>query len=355
MNFLLKQSFAFTLLLITTLSTTTAQTSNALIIGIDNYEQIGKNLKSSVNDAEQLKDLLKSKYGFSTVRFLKDDLATKENIFKSIKNFQDELTEVDQLLIFYSGLAIENENQGYWLPGDVSNEKDYTALISTNELTAELNKLKCQQTLVVTNAYFGYNNFQPSDLFHRLDASKANSAEAVADINRFKGRQVITSGGIQPILDEKGIHSEFGIQLLSFLENPTSMTFDAASLYEYLVTNTENIPSEPEIGHLKNINHEGGQFVFKITEEPCNLEIAEGEIVSFYDKGTITTTTNCKSCGYEWYLNDEVISYDNKVVVSNSNTYKVIMTNYVNCKLEKTVEVIIEKEKMVQSDLTGNK
>ena len=39
----------------------------------------------------------------------------KENNFKCIKNFQDELTEDNQSLIFHSGLAIEYENQGYRL------------------------------------------------------------------------------------------------------------------------------------------------------------------------------------------------------------------------------------------------
>lgn len=357
MNNLLKKSFTTTLLFITLLTTTTlsiAQTSNALIIGINNYEQIGENLKSPVNDAEQLKVLLKNKYDFSNVRLLKDGIATKENIFKCIKNFQDELTENDQLLIFYSGLAIENENQGYWLPSDAKDKNDYASLVSTNEISEELNKLKCQQTLVITNAYFGYNNFEPSDFFHALDISSANSAAAIADMNRFKGRQVITSGGIQPILDEKGVYSEFGISLLTFLENPTSMTFDANSLYDYLTLNTENIPSQPEIGHLKNINHEGGQFVFQSKEEPCQLEIEEGEVVTYFNKGTLTASSNCKSCNYEWYLNGEVISYDNEVIVSNSNVYKVIMTNYVSCKHEKEIEVIIEKEKMVQSDPMEN-
>ncbi|MFK7948505.1 MAG: caspase domain-containing protein [Saprospiraceae bacterium] len=355
MNYLLKQSFTTTLLFIALLSTTSiAQTSNALIIGINDYEQIGENLKSPINDAEELKELLKNKYDFSNIRLLKDGFATKENIFKCIENFQNELTENDQLLIFYSGLAIENENQGYWLPANIKVKEDYASLISTNTISEELDKMKCQQTLVITNAYFGYNNFEPSDFFHKLDANSTNSLEAIADINQFKGRQIITSGGIQPILDEDGIHSEFGLQLLTFLENPNQMTFDAFSLYEYLTINTENIPSKPEIGHLKNINHEGGQFVFSAKEESCELEIKEGKIVSYYDKGVLTAISNCRSCSYEWYLNDKIISHDKEVTVSNSNTYKVIMTNYVNCKVEKDIEVVIEKEKMIQSDPMDN-
>lgn len=341
-----KQIFTLALAVFTVLSTT-AQTNNALIIGIDDYSQISENLKSPVNDAKELKSILKSKYQFKTVRMLENQLATKENIFKCIKNFQDELTEYDHLLIFYSGLAIENDNQGYWLPANTDDKGNLSALVSTNEITKKLNNIKSKQILIITNAYFGYNDFEPSEFFHKQNGKKINFDE---QINDFKGRQVITSGGVQPILEEDGIYSEFGKQLITFLKNPTSTAFDAFSLFQYLKLNIENIPSEPEIGHLKNINHEGGQFVFRAEENLCQLEIAEGEKVTYFASGMLTANSSCEDCQYEWYLNDKVISEKNEVIVSNTNNYKVIMTNDNNCKIVKTVAVTIEKEKLVQSD-----
>lgn len=69
---------------------------------------------------------------------------------------------------------------------------------------------------------------------------------------------MLTSGGIQPILDEAAIHSEFRIQLLSYPRNTELSISDTYTLCTYIFKEVQNMPSRPEIGHLKELGYEGG-------------------------------------------------------------------------------------------------
>ena len=94
----------------------------ALVIGNNNYEFDFDPLKTAVNDAVEIADILENKYGFEVTLSLN---ATRETIYKELKILSKVLKENDNLLIYYAGHGEldEEENRGYWLPIDADVEK----------------------------------------------------------------------------------------------------------------------------------------------------------------------------------------------------------------------------------------
>lgn len=83
-----------------------AQSYNALVIGTSDYKGNWQDLKSPVNDAEALTQILLEDYNFENVKLLTNETATKENISKSINFFMEELIENDHFLIFIQDLLL---------------------------------------------------------------------------------------------------------------------------------------------------------------------------------------------------------------------------------------------------------
>ena len=95
--------------------------NHALIIGINNYDHWPE-LKSPVNDAEAITKILAEKYDFnkSKIVLLTDNTKEKPtlvNILNYLDKFASELTEKDNLLIFFSGHSKEDDQgETYWIP-----------------------------------------------------------------------------------------------------------------------------------------------------------------------------------------------------------------------------------------------
>jgi ankyrin repeat protein len=88
----------------------------ALIIGNNNYEHLPP-LKTAQNDAKEVAKILKEKYGFK-IKMLLD--AKRSDILIELNNLRRDLTNQDNLLIYYAGHGwLDKEaDEGYWLPVD---------------------------------------------------------------------------------------------------------------------------------------------------------------------------------------------------------------------------------------------
>src|SRR5262249_2053972 len=88
----------------------------ALVIGNNAYQQLPK-LSTPTPDAEAVAQVLQSKYGFN-VTVLKD--ANRYAILEALNKMREQLTENDNLLIYYAGHGeLDKVNQrGNWLPVD---------------------------------------------------------------------------------------------------------------------------------------------------------------------------------------------------------------------------------------------
>src|ERR1039457_5145404 len=84
-----------------------AQDKRALIIGIDKNQQTERapfpELQGCINDARAMKILINAKYDFlnNNIKELYDELATRENILKSMDELLDSCRKGDVAFIFY--------------------------------------------------------------------------------------------------------------------------------------------------------------------------------------------------------------------------------------------------------------
>ena len=87
--------------------------NHAVIIGINNYTSWTK-LESPAKDAEAIANVLTKKYNFrkSNITLLTDNTKEKPtliNILTSLGKYTSELTEKDNLFVFFSGQSTEEK------------------------------------------------------------------------------------------------------------------------------------------------------------------------------------------------------------------------------------------------------
>jgi len=102
-----------------------------LVIGNNEYKNLRK-LKTARNDAEAVSTLLNKEYGYEVTLLLD---ATRKQIMDAFSNLRKNLTQQDNLLIYYAGHGYldKDTGRGYWLPVDA--EADSPAnWISTSDI-----------------------------------------------------------------------------------------------------------------------------------------------------------------------------------------------------------------------------
>ena len=133
----------------------------ALVIGINSYNGYWHPLKTAVNDASEIADVLKNEYRFSEVHTLIDGEATRRNIIEKFEWLTKNVTPDDNLLIFYAGHGQYNKafNKGYWVPVDAKSNSvaDY---ISNNDVKTFLGGIPSKHTLLITDACFAGDIFR---------------------------------------------------------------------------------------------------------------------------------------------------------------------------------------------------
>ena len=74
------------------------------VVGIDNYAN-WLPLKTAVNDAAAVKDVLLSRYYFDSAHLIElyDEQATRKNILEKFRYLANNVVENDSLIIFYAG------------------------------------------------------------------------------------------------------------------------------------------------------------------------------------------------------------------------------------------------------------
>ena len=230
---------------------------HALIIGNNNYKHLRK-LKTAVNDARELADLLESDYGFKVKLLLN---ANRYDTLKAMGEYRRTLSKKDNLLIYYAGHGVLDKasERGYWLPIDA--EQDFTSnWISTAEITDTLKALKSWHVLVVADSCY-------SGTLVRSAAVKISSKEEkhtlLTRLLKKKSRTVLTSGGLEPVIDSGGDnHSVFAQAFIDVLtENRDAIEAEAifSRLRDKVILNADQTP---EYSNVRKVGHNGGDFVF---------------------------------------------------------------------------------------------
>ncbi len=229
----------------------------ALVIGNNDYREL-PNLKTAVNDARAVAQLLKESYGFETKLVLN---ATRANVIGALANMRATLKADDNLLIYYAGHGVIDSvtQQGYWLPVDAE-EGVPTNWVSNNDITTMLRAIRAKHIMVVADSCYS------GTLVRAAPAKMKTAREREAWIKRMvkkRGRTALVSGGLEPVMDSGGEgHSVFAKAFLTALRENRDVVegqtlFDA--IKRPVVLNSDQTPQYSDI---RRAGHEGGEFLF---------------------------------------------------------------------------------------------
>jgi TPR repeat protein len=238
---------------------------HALVIGNNNYRQIRK-LRTAVNDAREVAAILEKNYGFKVTLLLDAD---RYQILSALNSLRERLTEKDNLLIYYAGhgvLDLKN-NRGHWLPVDAEPESSAN-WISNVAVSDILNAMSVQQLLVVADSC--YAGTLSREVTGNLPAgvSPAERLKIMQQMAQKRSRMVMTSGGVEPVLDSTGgIHSAFAQTFIELLRANVGAIRgrEMFSLLQDKVATTAmrlDTQQTPEYAPIKFAGHEAGDFIF---------------------------------------------------------------------------------------------
>ena len=238
---------------------------HALVIGNNDY-RLMRPLKTAVADAREVARVLQQDYGFQ-VRLLVN--ATRYDMLAALNELREKLTEKDNLLIYYAGHGeLDDRNQrGHWLPIDA--EPNSTAnWISNVAITDVLNSMTVQQLLVVADSCYAGTMTRSS--LGRLEGglSETERIRILSVMAHQRSRMVLTSGGVEPVLDSAGGgHSAFAQAFLGVLQSnvgvlPGQELFGHLRLRVASVADRVQMRQVPEYAPIKFAGHESGDFVF---------------------------------------------------------------------------------------------
>jgi uncharacterized protein len=240
-------------------------TYHALIIGNNQYQHLRK-LKTPVNDAKVVDELLRTRYGYKTTVLLN---ANRYQILNALNQLRQRMTEKDNLLIYYGGHGeLDEVNQrGHWLPVDA--EPYSTAnWISNITITDILNTMSSKHILVVSNSC--YSGTMTRSSLTRLEAGMTPEKHLkwIKKMLKKQSRTVLTSGGVKPVLESGGgQHSIFAKAFIDTLENNTEI-MAAYKVYRQVAALVNDAAAAirfdqvPEYAPIRYAKHEAGEFFF---------------------------------------------------------------------------------------------
>jgi uncharacterized caspase-like protein len=229
----------------------------ALVIGNDDYQSLPR-LKTAVADAEAVAKTLGAKYGFE-VRLLRN--ATRADILRAMNDYRAELTEKDNLLIYYAGHGYVDivTDTGFWQPIDAEEDDDLN-WIANEDLTRRLNAMSAQHVLVIADSCYSGTLVRSSTgeipTGHEREAWLQRMAER-------RSRTAIVSGGIEPVADSgRGGHSVFANALLDALQANKDVIVGSSLFKEVSRPVVVNAVQTPQYSDIRMAGHEGGEFIF---------------------------------------------------------------------------------------------
>jgi TPR repeat protein len=238
---------------------------HALIIGNKDYQTL-PDLDTTITDAEALRDVLSTRYGFKTT-LLTD--ATRYDILSAMEKLRQELTEDDNLLIYYAGHGELDEvnSRGHWLPVDAE-EASRANWISNVAISDILNSMSANKVLVIADSC--YSGSMTRSTLARLDAGRSDQAwiSWLKKQATSHSRLIFSSGGNSPVLDGGGgKHSIFAKALLDVLSSNDGVLegreihAQVAQAVNYAALAAQ-FDQTPQYAPIKFAGHEGGDFLF---------------------------------------------------------------------------------------------
>lgn len=237
----------------------------ALVIGNDQYQRLRK-LETAVLDAQSVADVLKKKYGFQVLLLLN---ANRYETLSALEKLRANLTERDNLLVYYSGHGeLDRVNfRGNWLPVDAELDS-HANWISNIAITDILNAMKAKEVLVVADSCYSGAMTRSSLFDFEGDFSDAARVKWLSAIGSARSRTFMSSGGLRPVLDSGGgNHSVFAKAFLDVL-NENQDVIEGQRVYKEVAARVAYAATRlkfeqvPEYAPIRYAGHESGDFLF---------------------------------------------------------------------------------------------
>jgi WD40 repeat protein len=226
----------------------------ALLIGISDYIDPGiEDLEYPVKDAENLYNVLVSKYTFNkeNIVFLRNP--TYEDITVTFDSLVSVLTSEDNLLIFYAGHGKWDEKGrvGSWFPSDAS-KTSTNNWFRNSVLRDYLSSISAKHTLLIADACF-------SGAIFKSRAAFTEPSKGIEKLYNLPSRKAMTSGILQEVPDE----SAFLKYLVNRLQDNEEQFLSSEELFiRFKSAVMDNSPNIPQFGVIQNVGDEGGDFIF---------------------------------------------------------------------------------------------
>jgi len=227
-------------------------TDNYYAIFIANTEYAGgkwHRLESTITEAEEFKKLLIDEYSFPPENIDTVYNKPKSEIMRAINNRLKNLSENDNVLIFYGGHGDKDDQTGtaFWVPVNTNEQYDY---ISNQDVDLAISKTSAKHVLIMADACF-------SSLMRSGDEEPVvtNTLPMLTS-----SRQLLTSGNAETV---PGV-SVFIPTIISTLKVNPSPYISAVELWHGIFDGVRNgSHKEPILKELQVLNSNGGQFYFK--------------------------------------------------------------------------------------------
>lgn len=240
----------------------------ALIIGNEDYRYLG-DLETPLNDARRIQQILEQRYGFSTILVSNAD---KKAILAALNELYYRLGPEDNLLIYYAGHGSlrkqERRRRGYWLPVN-ARRGSLVNWLSNSVISAHLDRIRARAILVLADScYAGALASKDSALL--LGSTQGRLSErAIRAGLQHQARLVISSGGVEPVLDSApgGNHSLFAGALIDVLKSADhvlddNMLFARVAVKVRRRAEAIGVEQTPEMRPIRAAGHAGGDFYF---------------------------------------------------------------------------------------------
>lgn len=244
----------------------------ALIIALQDY-RYWSDLSTPKADAKAIATLLSDKYGFTTQTIVN---ASTTDILEALSDLQQKVGENDNVLIYFAGhgqvrYPTENEPRGYWLP--VNAQKDRTTYwLPNSQINEQIAMLSARSVLVIADScYAGSLSTDPASILMGGDVDLTRRLVKLG-LNR-RARYVLSSGGLEPVLDKGGgQHSIFAAALLETLQSDDEL-LRGIDLLRRVKGKVERqaaklgFKERPELRPIRAAGHEPGGRFFLVPQQ----------------------------------------------------------------------------------------
>ncbi|WP_246024560.1 filamentous hemagglutinin N-terminal domain-containing protein [Azospirillum ramasamyi] len=234
----------------------------ALMIAVDTYRDTGiPALVTPEADIKAVGKALNDQLGYET-RVLRNP--TKAQIGEALRKLGREVSEQDQVMVYYAGHGYElaETGTGYWLPADAETTSARN-WVSNNDIGRFLSRMPAKHVMVVSDSCYS-GAFTKEQ---KVDASRIASEQ---EIRQRRSVMALSSGGDEPVADGD-VNSPFAAALKKrVLALPKDS--NGYALYQEVRDDvTRDAPQTPQYGVIRTAGYdEGGDFLLELPDRPMN-------------------------------------------------------------------------------------